>query len=78
MPVEQLGPTTLSVSPLYWDGKGLGDPIADQMWTQFPHALQQIALAELAAGNVPRYILRNDDRGSWYSPLHHPQIPQPL
>jgi len=60
---QWLDRTTLSVTGPAWTGKTFTDADACAMWAQLPQELQEIALAEIAAGNHPRNILRNGMRG---------------
>ncbi len=62
MGVQRLGRDTTSVDSLVWTGHGFESTEAQSMWSQLPDTLQQVAIAELHAGNVPEHILRNDTR----------------
>lgn len=62
MAVQRLGRDTTSVDELSWDGRTLGDAMADSLWEQLPGALKQIAHAEFQAGNSPVHILFNETR----------------
>ena len=62
MAVQQLGPTTISVTEIAWDGSGLGNTKANEFWSQLSAQLQKIAISEFLAGNRPSSILRNDPR----------------
>ncbi|QKE63298.1 hypothetical protein HNE05_07960 [Aquipseudomonas campi] len=62
MAVQQLGPNTVSVNEIAWDGSGFGNAKANEFWSQLSSQLQKIAISELVAGNRPRSILRNDSR----------------
>jgi hypothetical protein len=63
MAASWLGKTTLSVTELGWTGAGFSDTLAREMWEQMPDPLRNMAVAELAAGNIAHNILRNIDRG---------------
>src|SRR3546814_16322432 len=62
MTVQRLGRDTTSVDDLAWTGIGFGDATADAMWSQLCGPLKKFALSEIAAGNTPANILRNDAR----------------
>ena len=63
MPAAWLDKTTLSVTELGWTGTCFADPLAQEMWQELPFELQEIALAELGAGNEARNVLRNLNGG---------------
>src|SRR3546814_897294 len=62
MTVQRLGRDTTSVDDLAWTGIGFGDATADAMWSQLCGPLKTFALSEIAAGNTPANIIRNDAR----------------
>ncbi|WJN61140.1 hypothetical protein [Pseudomonas sp. SO81] len=62
MAVQQLGPTTVSVTEITWNGSGFEHTKANEFWLQLSAQLQEIATSEFLAGNLPRNILRNDAR----------------
>ena len=62
MTVQRLSRDTTSADALAWSGSGFGDATADAMWADLSAPLKHIALSEIAAGNTPANILRNDTR----------------